>query len=59
MTGGQRLGFSGADGNSGVMGIGDEGVLSPPHPITGLRVSGPCKRWNWWYYSFKPRSNDD
>ena len=41
MTGGQRLGFSGADGNSaGNAAIGDEGVaLSPPHPVTGLRVS--------------------
>ena len=37
----QRLGFSGADGNSaGNAAIGDEGVaLSPPHPVTGLRVS--------------------
>ncbi len=40
MTGGQRLGFSGADGNSaGNASIGDEGVaLSPPHPVTGVRT---------------------
>ena len=46
MTGGQRLGFSGADGNtagnadlglfSGLDGVGN---LSPPHPVTGLRNS--------------------
>jgi len=39
MTGGERLGFSGADGNiAGNAGIGDEGAaLSPPHPVTGVR----------------------
>ncbi len=45
MTGGERLGFSGADGNtagnasfgdvSGVSGV----ALSPPHPVTGVRTS--------------------
>ena len=45
MTGGQRLGFSGADGNTaGNASIGDSGgfadvALSPPHPVTGLRRS--------------------
>ena len=51
MTGGQRLGFSGADGNTAggaIIGTlepphfqaGLEGVaLSPPHPVTGLRIS--------------------
>ena len=44
MTGGERLGFSGADGNtagnasfgdvSGVSGV----ALSPPHPVTGVRT---------------------
>jgi len=44
-TGGQGLGFSGADGNTaGNASIGDasgfSGVaLSPPHPVTGVRVS--------------------
>ena len=45
MTGGQRLGFSGADGNTagnadiGVF-LGLDGVaLSPPHPVTGVRNS--------------------
>ena len=43
MTGGQRLGFSGADGNTaGNASLGDAqgltGVaLSPPHPVTGVR----------------------
>ena len=43
MTGGQRLGFSGADGNiAGNASLGDAGgftdvALSPPHPVTGLR----------------------
>ena len=45
MTGGQRLGFSGADGNTaGNASIGDSGgfsdvALSPPHPVTGLRIN--------------------
>ena len=45
MTGGQRLGFSGADGNTaGNASIGDAAgftdvALSPPHPVTGLRIS--------------------
>ncbi len=45
MTGGQRLGFSGADGNTaGNASLGDvsglSGVaLSPPHPVTGVRNS--------------------
>ena len=51
MTGGQRLGFSGADGNTAgdaIIGTlepphfqaGLEGVaLSPPHPVTGLRIN--------------------
>ena len=45
MTGGQRLGFSGADGNTaGNADIGPfsglEGVaLSPPHPVTGVRIN--------------------
>ena len=44
MTGGQRLGFSGADGNTaGNASIGDSGgfsdvALSPPHPVTGVRI---------------------
>ena len=44
MTGGERLGFSGADGNTaGNANIGDAqgltGVaLSPPHPVTGVRI---------------------
>ena len=44
MTGGERLGFSGADGNTaGNADIGDAqgltGVaLSPPHPVTGVRT---------------------
>ena len=45
MTGGQRLGFSGADGNTaGNASLGDAqgltGVaLSPPHPVTGVRTN--------------------
>ena len=45
MTGGERLGFSGADGNTaGNADIGPfsglEGVaLSPPHPVTGVRIN--------------------
>ena len=45
MTGGQRLGFSGADGNTaGNASLGDavgftDVALSPPHPVTGLRNS--------------------
>ena len=45
MTGGERLGFSGADGNTaGNASLGDvsglSGVaLSPPHPVTGVRNS--------------------
>jgi len=45
MTGGQRLGFSGADGNTAgnaAIGLfsGVDGVaLSPPHPVTGLRTN--------------------
>jgi hypothetical protein len=44
MTGGERLGFSGADGNTAGnadIGLfsGLEGVaLSPPHPVTGVRI---------------------
>ena len=44
MTGGERLGFSGADGNTaGNASLGDAqgltGVaLSPPHPVTGVRT---------------------
>ena len=45
MTGGQRLGFSGADGNTAgnaAIGLfsGVDGVaLSPPHPVTGVRIN--------------------
>ena len=46
MTGGQRLGFSGADGNTAgnadlglFSGLDGVGILSPPHPVTGLRNS--------------------
>ena len=45
MTGGERLGFSGADGNTaGNASLGDAGgftdvALSPPHPVTGVRIN--------------------